>query len=233
MSTLTERVSSNLGSLSSADDLARDLGQHVASQPVSSASSVSVELSEVFSVLLYAACATESPSVEDAAAFIDKVFGALPDSSKSTASDEEEQDQEKQTQEAPQVIEQAPKNHRQLLQFAILDVLWAIDSSFEGDAQPWPAPRDAPKPLQELSPQRYKLRNLLALIRVRLPSMIILKQMIHMVNRTRYRFPCRSYALPCKSLRTPTPKAALLRARSEPGLPCCSFAPRLEEALPH
>lgn len=172
MSTLVEKLDAKLDSLDSAQELAQEVAGHVSSLPLSSGTPAahSSDLSDLLSKLLYATIATQQPSLQDSARFIESIFESLPGPS--------EPDSELQaSSRASQVADQPPKNHKELLQFAICDILWALDSSFEAapSSEPWPAPRDAKVSLQELSPHRYALRGLLALLRVRshLPTLCI------------------------------------------------------------
>lgn len=177
MSTLVEKLSAALGSLESAEELAREIGEHVASLPLSSGSAAaSSELPTLLSTLLYPAITEQQPTLEVTASFLDKVFQCLPETSGASQENEEGEPKSSELNDQPkaQVADQPPKNHKEVLQFAICDTLWALDSSFEASAapaaEPWPAPRDAKVPLQDLSPRRYALRSLLALLRVRPPQ---------------------------------------------------------------
>lgn len=244
MASLFERANANLGALTQDSALARDVAAALALGPSSEAES---DIQALLSAALYSAISksrgeeeeqlSSTAKVQDAADFINTLFEALSESSAAQEDDqpgENEGEPEKPAPKAPQhgLAELAPSTPAQWLQFALLDVVWAIDSSFESapSLQPWPAPKDATLPLQELSPQRYALREFLALIRVRFAAQQILRALFGILSRStlsflwlRHTSRCRfrSSVLLCMSPQTQPPRVASFKARSGLGPPCC------------
>jgi hypothetical protein len=107
-------------------------------------------LTDLTNLLFPALTSSDVASIEEVAILLNKLFDALPSTSN---------EQERLT------LDELPKNHFQLLQTALLDALWSLDVLFDSNGQVWPPPPNS----QDSSPQRLKLRQLLALLVDKIP----------------------------------------------------------------
>jgi hypothetical protein len=132
------------------DDLFEPLKANIEAHEPGQAPSSSL-LTDLTNLLFPALTSADVASIEEVATLLNKLFDALP----STSNKEQER----------QTLDESPENHFQLLQTALLDALWSLDVLFDSNGQVWPPPANS----QDSSPQRLKLRQLLALLVDKIP----------------------------------------------------------------